>query len=270
MKLEIAVVGAAGAGTAASEGADRVELCSSLELGGVTPSQGLMEASLEHADGRLEVHPLVRSRPGDFLYSASDIDTMAHEIRHLLRMGAHGVVIGALIPDGGVDVAAIQRLVGVARGANPDAQLTFHRAIDQSADPLAAMDQLLELGFTRVLTSGGAASAGAGLDTLRRMVERADGALEIMAGGGLTVQDIQSMHAAGVSAVHLSAKRTVSTLVGIPRATEKSPSGAISLGSQDGTDPTAYTVTDWATVRAARAAVDAVSTASGTKSGTGI
>lgn len=269
MKLEIAVAGAAGAGTAASEGADRVELCSSLELGGVTPSQGLMEASLEHADGRLEVHPLVRSRPGDFLYSASDIDTMAHEIRHLLRMGAHGVVIGALIPDGGVDVAAIQRLVGVARGANADAQLTFHRAIDQSADPLAAVDQLLELGFTRVLTSGGAASAGAGLDTLRRMVERADGALEIMAGGGLTVQDIQAMHAAGVSAVHLSAKRTVSTL-GVLRSPEKSPSGAISLGSQDGTDPTAYTVTDEATVRAARVAVDALSRAPGAPAGTGM
>ncbi len=151
MKLEIAVVSAAGAGTAAAEGANRVELCSGLELGGITPSQGLMESSMEHVDGRLEIHPLIRSRPGDFRYSASDLDTMVHEIRHLLAQGAHGVVMGALTPSGEVDVQAVQRLVGSARDANPEAQLTFHRAIDHSKDPLAALEQLMELGgFTRV------------------------------------------------------------------------------------------------------------------------
>lgn len=251
MKLEIAVVSAAGAGAAASEGANRIELCSSLELGGITPSQGLMEASMEHVDGRLEIHPLVRSRPGDFRYSASDLDTMVHEIRHLLAQGAHGVVIGALTPSGEVDVHAVQRLVGAARDANPEAQLTFHRAIDQSKDPLVALEQLMELGFTRVLTSGHEASAGAGLPTLTSMVERAGDALEIMAGGGLTLGDIPAMHAAGLSAVHLSAKKTVSTL----------GDGAISLGAQDGNDPTAYSVTDREVVRAARAKVNALNLA---------
>ncbi|MFE4198351.1 copper homeostasis protein CutC [Paenarthrobacter sp. NPDC056912] len=248
MKLEIAVVSAAGAGTAASEGANRVELCSSLELGGITPSQGLMEASMEHVDGRLEIHPLIRSRPGDFQYSASDVDTMVHEIRHLLAQGAHGVVIGALTPEGNVDTRAIRRLVDSAREANADAQVTFHRAIDQSRDPFAALDELLDLGFTRVLTSGHQATAGAGLETLSDMVDRAAGALEIMAGGGLSLDDIPAMHAAGLSAVHLSAKKTISTL-GV---------GAISLGAQDGADPTAYTVTNREIVRAARAEINAL------------
>ncbi|MCR1160849.1 copper homeostasis protein CutC [Paenarthrobacter sp. UW852] len=248
MKLEIAVVSAAGAGIAASEGADRIELCSSLELGGITPSQGLMEASLEHVDGRLEIHPLIRCRPGDFRYSASDVDTMVHEIRHLLAQGAHGVVVGALTGAGELDVRILQRLADAARDANQDAELTFHRAIDQSKDPLGALEQLLELGFTRVLTSGHEATAGAGLPTLAAMAERAGADLQIMAGGGLALEDIPAMHKAGLSAVHLSAKRTVSTL----------GEGTISLGAQDGNDPTAYTVTDRETVRAAKAMVNAL------------
>ncbi|MFK0004164.1 copper homeostasis protein CutC [Paenarthrobacter sp. NPDC090522] len=248
MKLEIAVTSAAGAGTSAAEGADRIELCSGLELGGLTPSQGLLESSMEHVDGRLGIHALVRCRPGDFHYSASEVDTMVHEVRHLLALGADGVVVGALTRDDEVDVPVTARLVDVARQTNPEAGITYHRAIDQSRDPLRALEQLLELGFTRVLTSGHEPTAGEGLPTLAQLVERSAGAIEIMAGGGLKLSDIPAMHAAGLSAVHLSAKRTVSTLA----------DSAISLGSQDGADPTAYSVTDRETVRAARAAVNAV------------
>ncbi|WP_284977543.1 copper homeostasis protein CutC [Arthrobacter sp. fls2-241-R2A-200] len=259
MKLEIAVVSATGAGTAASEGADRVELCSSLELGGITPSQGLMEASLEHVDGRLEIHALIRCRPGDFRYSASDVDTMVHETRHLLAQGAHGVVFGALSGEGDVDLTATRRLVDAAREANPDAQLTFHRAIDQARDPLAVLDELLALGFTRVLTSGHEPSAGAGLPTLERMVQRAHGDAEIMAGGGLTLEDIPAMHAAGLAAVHLSAKKVVSSRADSSARADSSPHTGkpIDVGSHRW-DPTAYTVTDRPTVRSARAIVNAL------------
>lgn len=125
MRLEIAVTSAAGAGTSAAEGADTVELCSSLELGGITPSQGLLEASLEHVDGRLEVHALVRPRPGDFHYSASDVDTMVHEIKHLLRQGAAGVVVGVLTAEQEVDVPVVRRLLESAKETNPEARLTF-------------------------------------------------------------------------------------------------------------------------------------------------
>ncbi|MDP9905921.1 copper homeostasis protein CutC [Arthrobacter bambusae] len=243
MKLEIVAVGAQGAAVAAEEGADRIELCSALELGGLTPSQGLMEAAQEAADGRLEIHPLIRSRPGDFLYSDADLDTMDREIRFLLGQGAHGVVIGVLTAAGDIDVQATRKLADAALETNPNAQLTFHRAIDQTPDPAAAVEQLVELGFTRVLSSGGAATVGAGIETLERMVQRAAGRLEVMAGGGLALDDIPALHATGLSAVHLSAKATVSTRK--DRAAE--------LGSPDASDPTAYMVTNRDLVRAARA-----------------
>ncbi|MFK4297965.1 copper homeostasis protein [Arthrobacter sp. GAS37] len=244
MKLEIVAVGAQGAAVAAEEGADRIELCSALELGGLTPSQGLMEAAQEAADGRLEIHPLIRSRPGDFLYSDADVDTMDREIRFLLAQGAHGVVIGVLTASGAIDVRATRRLADSALETNPDAQLTFHRAIDQTPDPAAAVEQLVELGFTRVLSSGGAATVGAGIATLERMVQRAAGRLEVMAGGGLALDDIPALHAAGLSAVHLSAKTTVSTW----------KNRANALDSPDPSDPTVYMVTNRDVVRAARAA----------------
>ncbi|WP_284764153.1 copper homeostasis protein CutC [Arthrobacter sp. efr-133-R2A-63] len=244
MKLEIVAVGAQGAAVAAEEGADRIELCSALELGGLTPSQGLMEAAQEAADGRLEIHPLIRSRPGDFLYSDADVDTMDREIRFLLNQGAHGVVIGVLTAAGDIDVQATRKLAHTALETNPDAQLTFHRAVDHTPDPADAAEQLVELGFTRVLSSGGAATVGAGIGTLERMVRRAAGRLEVMAGGGLALDDIPALHAAGLSAVHLSAKATVSTW----------KNRADSFGAPGDSDPTAYMVTNRDLVRAARAA----------------
>jgi copper homeostasis protein len=253
MKLEIAVVAVQGAVVAAEEGADRIELCSALELGGLTPSQGLMEACLDAAvdaaagagtragRGALEIHPLIRCRPGDFRYSEDELDTMVREIRALLVQGARGVVLGALDSRNQLDVDAVRRLADAARDVNPDAELVFHRAVDETPDPAAAVGQLVELGFTRVLSSGGAASAGTGLPVLSRMVERAEGRLQVMAGGGVAITDIPEMRQAGLDAVHLSAKRIVS------------PNAAGSAGG----GPASYLVTDREIVRAARAAVDA-------------
>lgn len=246
MKLEIVAVGAQGAAVAAEEGADRIELCSALELGGLTPSQGLMDAAQETVAGRLEIHPLIRSRPGDFLYSSADLDTMNREIRFLLTQGAHGVVIGVLTAAGEIDVQATRKLADAALETNPDAQLTFHRAIDQTREPATAVEQLVELGFTRVLSSGGAATVGAGITTLGRMAQRAAGRLEVMAGGGLALDDIPALRTAGLSAVHLSARSTVSAR----KSRDNSPKPADSSP-----DPTAYMVTDRDLVRAARAAV---------------
>lgn len=244
MKLEIAVVGADGVRIAAEEGADRVELCSSLEIGGITPTQGLMDAAYDAADGRLEIHALIRCRPGNFLYTPAELDTMTREVRHLTAQGAAGIVLGALTVGGDIDAESTRRIAGAAKEGNPLAQLTFHRAFDQTPDALAAIDTLLDLGFNRVLSSGCSATAGQGAWTLQRMVDRAAGGLEIMAGGGLAVQEIPAMRRCGVQAVHLSAKRMVSTL----------KTGTISLGPSDAGDPTAYMVTDRAVVTAARAA----------------
>ncbi|SEE36379.1 copper homeostasis protein [Arthrobacter alpinus] len=237
MKLEIAVVSAQGAAIAAEEGADRIELCTSLELGGLTPSLGLLEISAECVADRLEIHPLVRCRPGDFVYSTLEVETMIRDATDLLKRGVNGVVFGALLPSGGIDCQASRRFVESALAVNPDAQLTFHRAIDSSTSGVVAVEKLISLGFTRVLSSGGAPTAGDGLFALAAMNDRAAGRIEIMAGGGLRVADIASMGRAGLSAVHLSAKEMVN----------------------DG-GPDTYMVTNREVVRKAREAANAFST----------
>ncbi|MFJ3959249.1 copper homeostasis protein CutC [Arthrobacter sp. NPDC090010] len=245
MLLEIAVTSAEGVDIAATEGAHRVELTTALELGGLTPSQGLMESGLEAAGHRLGIHPLVRCRPGDFLYSEDELRLMEREVRSLVGQGADGVVIGALTPAGIVDRVAMRRLAEVARNHDAGVELTFHRAIDQVADPFAALDVVMELGFTRVLSSGQHSTVAAGLGQLRRMREHVGSGIQLMAGGGLALDDVAQVRNAGLDAIHLSAKKVVST----------AKSGTVSLGAADGSDPTAYMLTDAEIVRAARAAL---------------
>ncbi|WP_253870935.1 copper homeostasis protein CutC [Promicromonospora umidemergens] len=242
--LELAVQDPAGAVIAADVGARRVELCSALgATGGITPSAALVEAVVEAAavvpssDAApiLEVHVLVRPRPGGFVYSPAEIDLMLREITLAGDAGADGVVLGALTPSGTVDEARMRDLVAAA----DDAEVTFHRALDVIADPLAALDTLAELGVARVLTSGGAARAGAGLDRLAALVERsAELGIEIMAGGGVTTADIPALLGTGVDAVHLSAKRSV-----------------VDAGGPGGGGDAGYEVTDPELARAAAAAL---------------
>ncbi|KQM29275.1 hypothetical protein ASL10_00820 [Frigoribacterium sp. Leaf8] len=298
--LEIAVTSAAGAVTARDGGADRVELCSALELGGVTPSQGLVEAAV--ATG-VPVHALVRCRPGGFAYDADELDVMVREIRALVRSGVAGVVVGALREDGSLDVDALRwfveaaldaaaprhrvagpqdvaevppRGVGSARvpGVSPleprtleslpleprtleprtleprPLEITVHRAVDRAADPVAAVTALAGLGVTRVLTSGGSSTVGAGLASgvLPRLVEVA-GDVQVMAGGGVQLGDVPALVAAGVDAVHLSAKRARAV-----RASSSRSGTTVSLGTEASTD--SWFETDHDLVRAARHALD--------------
>ncbi|NDZ74959.1 copper homeostasis protein CutC, partial [Streptomyces sp. SID10362] len=141
--LEIAVVSPAGARTAREHGADRVELCTGLELGGLTPSTAAVEAAVESGP---PVHVLVRCRPGDFVYDGEEVALMAAEVRAALRAGARGVVVGALTPDGALDTNALATLAGAARDTDPAAQVTLHRAVDQASDPVAAVAALPGLG----------------------------------------------------------------------------------------------------------------------------
>jgi copper homeostasis protein len=242
LALEIAVTSPAGAVVARDGGADRIELCGALELGGVTPSQGLVEAA---ADVGIPVHALVRCRPGDFVYDADEIALMVREVRGVLDAGASGVVVGAVSADGTLDVDAVVRLLDAARSVAPDAELTLHRAIDHTAEPVATAAGLAALGLTRVLTSGGAPTAVAGAATIVRMAAAA-GPVQVMAGAGITPADVPALAATGAAAVHLSAKRPASAR-----------SGGIPMGAADG----GHSVTDATVVRAARAAVDAVDAA---------
>ncbi|MER6980970.1 copper homeostasis protein CutC [Streptomyces carpinensis] len=204
--LEIAVTSPAGARAAREHGADRVELSTGLELGGLTPSAASVEAVT--AVG-LPVQALVRCRPGDFVYEAEEIALMVAEVRSVVASGASGVVVGALTTAGSLDIDAVTRLADAAhdaaRNQGRSIDVTLHRAIDQSADPAAAAALLPALGITRVLTSGGAATAAAGLATLASMVAAAPG-VQVMAGGGVRTTDIPALVTAGVAAVHLSAK----------------------------------------------------------------
>ncbi|MFI8976416.1 copper homeostasis protein CutC [Nocardia asteroides] len=203
--LEFAVQDVAGALGARRVGADRVELCAALGgTGGLTPSIGTIEAVV--ATG-IPVHVLIRCRAGGFVYSADEIAVMNADATAAVAAGAAGLVLGALTPDGQVDSAVLGRVLD---GVPVDGiELTFHRAIDQIDDRTAALDELVSHGIARVLTSGGAQHCAAGMGELAALVVHAGGRVQIMAGGGITVDDIPALHRTGVDAVHLSARRVL-------------------------------------------------------------
>ncbi|PQZ93009.1 copper homeostasis protein CutC [Arthrobacter sp. MYb227] len=203
--LEIAVTGSEGALVAVNAGADRLEICEALEIGGITSNPETIQATLEVA-GSVGVHALIRPRGGNFVYSPAEIKLMVEQARRTAGQGIAGLVIGALDAQGDVDVPCMLELIAAAREANPDIELTFHRAIDASADPVAVVGQLIELDFTRVLSSGGATAAPDGVQTLAAMASAANGKIQIMAGGGMQPQTISAVLEAGVNAVHFSAK----------------------------------------------------------------
>lgn len=238
--VELAVQSVAGVRVAAEVGAARVELCVALSpTGGLTPSIGLIEAVVAAAaqltvtdplsDVRtprpLEVHPLIRSRAGGFVYDEDEIAVQLRDVGAAVAAGASGVVVGALTRDQLVDRSAVAALVAAADGR----EVTFHRAIDTLGDPLSAIDALVELGVSRLLTSGGAERSIDGVDRLRAMVIHADGRLQIMAGGGVRAGDVAALAETGVDAIHLSAKGFVAD------------AGGVGAGSEPGyevTDPT--------------------------------
>lgn len=207
--VEIAVQDPAGVRTALAAGVDRIELCSALGVGGLTPSAGMVATAVAaaraaHVPGF--VHVLVRPRAGGFVYDDDEIGLTLADVIAAREAGAAGVVVGALDASGTVDRSAIEALVAVAGPLD----VTFHRAVDAVEDPLATVDALIELGVTRILTSGAAPRSIEGTETLAALVERAAGRIQIMAGGGVSVADIPSLAAVGVDAVHLSARATVS------------------------------------------------------------
>lgn len=194
-----------GVEVALAGGADRVELCSALAVGGLTPSLGLIRRAVATADRAGKpgfVNVLVRSRPGDYVYEEPDVAVMADDVRLAFDAGAASVVVGALEADGEVDRAAMGRWLGAACGG----WVTFHRAMDDVADPARAARALIELGVKRVLTSGAATRAVDGAATLRLLRAELGDAVEVMAGGGVRPEHVAALAQAGVDAVHLSAR----------------------------------------------------------------
>lgn len=174
-------------------GACRIELCERLEIGGVTPSEALLRAALAATD--LPVNVLVRPRGGDFVYDEAEVQAMLESIRLCRALGAHGVVIGALTPAGRVDLPLMRRLVAAAREPAP-LSVTFHRAFDETSDPLAALEDVIALGCDRLLTSGHAPDAFAGRALIGALVRQAAGRIVVMAGCGVRPGNIAEIAAA--------------------------------------------------------------------------
>ncbi len=180
---------------AVSGGADRIELCSALALGGLTPSDGFMR--LAAATG-VSTYAMIRPRGGGFDYSPDEIALMEEDIRRARHHGLAGVVFGATA-GGSLDSRAMARL----RDAAGPMGSTLHRAFDLLDDPLPAVDAAVDAGFDRILTSGGAPTAEAGIEALRALVERAGNRLSIMAGSGIRADNVESIvKQAGVREIH--------------------------------------------------------------------
>lgn len=183
-------------------GAQRIELCAALGEGGLTPSWGLMKAVM--ALPALRKHVLIRPRGGDFLYSEAEVRLMTEDILMAREAGADGIVVGALTADGDVDMRAMRLFMEVAGTMS----VTFHRAFDLCRDPEEALERIVELGCSRLLTSGQAATAFAGIPLLKCLVEQASGRLSVMPGCGVSADNAaQILQATGAVEIHASARR---------------------------------------------------------------
>lgn len=193
--LEICADDPAGLAAAQAGGADRVELCAALALGGLTPSAGLLALA---ARATVPVMAMIRPRAGDFVWSADERAAMRAEIEAVRAAGLAGVVIGASHPDGTLDAETLAELIHHARGLD----ITLHRAVDLCPDPVQAIHLCTSLGIRRVLTSGGAATAVQGLARLRAMTGHG---VTVMPGGGISAQTLAALTGLPLTEVHASA-----------------------------------------------------------------
>lgn len=218
--LEIAANSLDSAFAAQAGGADRIELCAGLELGGLTPSPGLVEQARERV--RIPIYVLIRPRAGDCVYSEAEFDTMRRDVEHCVALGCDGVVIGALGDDGGLDRANLRGLIAAAGGRG----VTLHRAFDLCPDLSAALEDAIALGCERVLTSGGAPNALAGAATIQRLVAQAGDRIRVMPGAGIDARNVAAIRTrTGANEFHASAKRQLTSRQAAPRGAELGMSG---------------------------------------------
>lgn len=191
-------------------GAKRIELCSALEVGGLTPSFGLIRAVKEFCKG-VEINVIIRPRPGDFAYSGDEITQMIYDITQCRRAGVHGVVIGALTPEGDVNVQVTTLLHHYATFTEPSLphklSVTFHRAFDVCRDPAAAIEDIVTIGCHRILTSGQRENALAGAENIAQYVKQAAGRIIIMPGCGVNPTNIAEIErVTGATEFHSTAR----------------------------------------------------------------
>ena len=252
--LEVCVDSTASALAAKRGGANRLELCADLIIGGTTPSLALVQ-QVKSATG-LPVRALLRPRFGDFCYDSYELAQMEALAAALVHAGADGIVTGALTPEGALDVAALRPIYAAARRAAEEEHrtvaCTLHRAFDVCRDPFAALEDAKALGLSTILTSGQEASASAGAPLLSHLVEAAGDTIEILAGAGVSPANLPELAArTGAKSFHLSGKKVCDSRMTFRR--EGVPMGLPGFSEFE------VWQTDEATIRAARNALDALS-----------
>jgi len=203
-KIEICANSVESAVKAQEGGAYRVELCAGIPEGGTTPSFGEIRMARQLLQ-ETKLHVIIRPRGGDFLYTHLEQEIMLHDIKVARQLGADGVVFGCLTAEGEVDVPAMKKLMN----AVGDMNVTFHRAFDMCRNPKEALEQIISLGCTRILTSGQEANAVKGIPLLKELVKQADGRIIIMPGCGVNPSNIlQIAEEIGTSEFHFSGRST--------------------------------------------------------------
>lgn len=250
--LEVCVDSTASALAAKRGGADRLELCADLVIGGTTPSLALLR-QIKQETG-LPVRALLRPRFGDFCYNRYELAQMEESAAELVSAGADGIVTGVLTPEGDLDVEALRPIYAAAARAGIEAgrhvALTLHRAFDVCRDPFAALEAARSLGLCTILTSGQAASAPAGAALLRQLVEQA-GDIEILVGAGVSAGNIPTLAAeTGARSFHLSGKQVLDSRMTFRR--EGVPMGLPGFSEFD------LWQTSEENIRAARAVLDSL------------
>lgn len=206
--MEICVDSLSSAISAEKGGADRIELCDNLVVGGTTPSAAMIELARKYLT--IGIHVLIRPRSGDFCYSPLEWEVMKRDIEIAKSLGVNGIVTGVLRPNGEIDVDMMKEILQLARPLT----VTFHRAFDMTRDPLEALDTLISLGVERVLTSGQKSKAILGVDLIRQLVQRAQNQIIIMPGVGISAANVKDIIAnTGVKEVHMSLKEKVDSVM---------------------------------------------------------
>lgn len=230
---------------AESGGADRIELCAAVANGGLTPSLGTLIQAKKRV--RIPLMAMVRPRAGGFCYSDEDFTVMRRDATLMLEHGADGIVFGILRSDGSVDTKRCGKMLELGGGQ----QTVFHRAFDVVPDPSRALDELIDLGFTRVLTSGQQKTALDGRDMIRHLVTRAGQRIELLPGGGIRPHNVrQLVETTRCAQVHLTA-----FFAHIDPSTSTSP---LSFGGTPGSPKSSYELVDRDAVGRMRAALNAI------------
>ena len=212
LKLEVCCGDMQSVLAAKAGGANRIELCRALDVDGLTPSKEMMEEAIGLG---IPVQVLIRPREGNFVYNEAEVESMIRDIRLAKRLGANGVVIGALKPDGSIDEETIRYLVEATKGLS----ITFHRAFDVCSQPLEALEQIIALGCHRLLTSGQAATAEQGIPLIKQLVELAGERLSIMPGSGVNPENAcKILSETGAKEIHGSLRKDGHTDAELVRA----------------------------------------------------